>query len=110
MSDVKSAHPVPRRLQRDGDALVIEWSDGARHRLAWSLLRAKCPCAVCAAKNSAPTPPAAMLPVLRREEARPIEPTSVRLVGNYAYGIDFNDGHNSGIYSLEYLYRLGAGK
>mgnify|MGYP000434755382 CR=1 FL=1 len=28
-------------------------------------------------------------------------------VGNYAYQIAFSDGHDTGIYTLEYLYRLG---
>ena len=28
-------------------------------------------------------------------------------MGNYAYGIAFNDGHSSGIYSLDLLRKLG---
>jgi len=28
-------------------------------------------------------------------------------VGNYAYGIEFSDGHNTGIYSFETLRSLG---
>lgn len=28
-------------------------------------------------------------------------------IGNYAYGIAFTDGHDSGIYSLELLRHLG---
>jgi DUF971 family protein len=31
----------------------------------------------------------------------------MRPVGNYAYAIEFNDGHNSGIYSLDFLRELG---
>ena len=29
-------------------------------------------------------------------------------VGHYALRIDFDDGHNTGIYSWQYLYELGA--
>jgi DUF971 family protein len=28
-------------------------------------------------------------------------------VGNYAYSIDFSDGHDTGIYTLESLRQLG---
>ena len=29
-------------------------------------------------------------------------------VGNYAVRIGFDDGHDSGLFSWDYLYRLGA--
>jgi DUF971 family protein len=29
-------------------------------------------------------------------------------VGNYAYSIDFSDGHNTGLYTLEFLRELGS--
>jgi DUF971 family protein len=28
-------------------------------------------------------------------------------MGNYAYSVQFSDGHNTGIYSLEFLRQLG---
>lgn len=34
--------------------------------------------------------------------------TDVRPIGNYAIGLTFSDGHDSGIYSWDLLYRLGA--
>lgn len=34
--------------------------------------------------------------------------TDVRPVGNYAIGLTFSDGHDSGIYSWDLLYKLGA--
>ena len=33
---------------------------------------------------------------------------SIKAVGNYALQISFSDGHDSGIYSFEYLYKLGS--
>jgi DUF971 family protein len=47
------------------------------------------------------------LAVLSKAEAQPIAPLSMRPIGNYAYAIAFNDGHSSGIYSLESLRELG---
>jgi DUF971 family protein len=29
-------------------------------------------------------------------------------VGNYAYAIAFSDGHDTGIYTIEYLRELGS--
>ena len=34
--------------------------------------------------------------------------TKIESVGNYAIRIIFNDGHNTGIYSWDYLVRIGA--
>ena len=99
--------PTPVELKNEGESLRITWSDGAAHRLAWSLLRKACPCATCRAERDKPPEPAPLLPVLRPEEARPVGPRSMHPLGNYAYGIEFTDGHGSGIYSLEYLRELG---
>ena len=32
----------------------------------------------------------------------------IKTVGNYAIRIIFDDGHNTGIYSWEYIYKLGS--
>lgn len=96
--------PTPASLQSEGDALSIGWSDGVTHRLKWEVLRAACPCATCRAKASEPPE---LLPVLNPEETQPIRPTGMSPVGNYAYCLQFSDGHDTGIYTLEYLYALG---
>ena len=33
---------------------------------------------------------------------------SVEPVGNYAVKLEFDDGHNTGLYSWDYLYELGS--
>jgi DUF971 family protein len=48
-----------------------------------------------------------MLPVLSAAEARPLTVEHMRPVGNYAYNISFSDGHDSGIYGFDVLFRLG---
>ena len=106
----------PESLERDGPAgLVIGWSDGARRRYTAAALRAACPCATCREKKSADTTksPAggkttmALLPVLSLQEARPTAIEHMRPVGNYAYNIAFSDGHDSGIFTFDYLLGLG---
>ena len=99
---------VPRSLKGTPEALVIEWPDGITHRLSWRLLRDRCPCATCRTKTEKPPEAAGLLTVLSPREAQPLKVAGMRPVGNYAYAIEFNDGHNSGIFSWEYLYFLGS--
>jgi DUF971 family protein len=70
-------------------------------------LRDRCPCASCREKRSAQPDRAELLPVLRPEETRPLRIAAMRPVGNYAYSIQFSDGHDTGIYTLALLRELG---
>jgi DUF971 family protein len=99
--------PAPRSLKNDGEALVIEWTDGVVHRLPWRTLRKACPCATCRVERAKPPQPKPLFSVLTPAEAQPLAPVSMKPIGNYAYGIAFNDGHNTGIYALNLLRELG---
>lgn len=107
MSNESPQMPVPKSLKGTGEALLIEWHDGTSHRLTWRLLREKCPCATCRTERDELPKRTGLLPVLSPQEAQPLKVVSMRPVGNYAYAIAFNDGHNSGIYSLDFLRQLG---
>ena len=41
-------------------------------------------------------------------EARPLTIASMQPVGNYAYSIAFSDGHDTGIFTLEFLHEHGV--
>jgi DUF971 family protein len=99
-------HPTNLRLT-DAGHLRIAWSDGEVREYAVRELREACPCATCREKRSASPPPSSELPILSMAEARPLSITGMKPVGNYAYSIDFSDGHNTGIYTLESLRELG---
>jgi DUF971 family protein len=86
--------------------LRIEWSDGQVREYAVRELRGKCPCATCREQRNAP-PPATALPILSAAEAAPLRIAAMNPVGRYAYGIDFSDGHDTGIFTLESLRELG---
>lgn len=103
------ATAYPTQLERAaGGKLLIQWSDGARREYTVRELREACPCATCREKRDAPPQPAGLLPVLSAAEARPLELLGMKPVGNYAYAIEFSDGHDTGIYTFELLGRLGA--
>ena len=92
----------------DERQLQIAWSDGQVRRYAISELREKCPCATCREKRNAPPPSPTQLTVLSPQEAVPLAIAGMKPIGNYAYSIDFTDGHNTGLYTLEFLRELGA--
>jgi DUF971 family protein len=95
---------TPKSLKGDKEALNVHWSDGVVHRIPWRTLRDRCPCATCRQKRIEPAP---VFNILKPEEAGPVRATGMYPVGNYAYQIDFSDGHKTGIYSLELLRELG---
>lgn len=93
--------PRPVALRLDGLDLVIQWNNGVTTRYPPSLLRKNCPCAGCLELRAAQaTAPAKQDQAIALREVTP--------VGNYAYKIAFSDGHDTGIFTLEYLYQLGS--
>ena len=104
------SHPIPTAIRRrDDGSIAITWSDGAEGLATPRLLRDACPCASCREKRAEPAGAAAtnLLQVLAPEELVPLSITGMSPVGQYAYKIAFSDGHDSGIYTLEYLRELG---
>lgn len=100
-------HPTKLGLTNPNH-LVIEWSDGKTREYAVRDLRDQCPCATCRDKRNKSTPQmATLLPVLASEETLPITISTMEPIGNYAYGICFSDGHDTGIFSLEMLGGIG---
>jgi len=89
------------------DRLRITWSDGAIHDYPVRELRDRCPCATCREIRNAPPPATTLLPIITDAETRPLRITAMKPVGNYAYSIDFSDGHDTGIYTLETLREWG---
>jgi DUF971 family protein len=104
----ESIQPAKVRVDKSGGTgMSIEWRDG--HRSAWTFawLRAACPCATCheerEAEGRAPgvgkAKPASLLPMY---EAPP-RPVDVEPVGKYALRFRWNDGHETGLFSWDYL-------
>ena len=95
----------PVSINRDGDALKIAWADGATTLASFATLRSNCPCASCQHERSQPPDP---FKVLKPAEAAagPPWPVAMNPVGRYAYQIVWNDGHETGIYTLQALREL----
>src|SRR5579872_1255115 len=93
-------------LKADREALLARWSDGVCHKIPWRTLRDGCPCATCRKDRSEPKP-TSPFNILNPEEIGPVRATGMFPIGNYAYQIDFSDGHKTGIFSLELLREIG---
>tara|TARA_Y100001960_G_C14179738_1_gene589642 strand:- start:188 stop:514 length:327 start_codon:yes stop_codon:yes gene_type:complete len=100
----------PTELERlESGQLGITWSDGQRRVYGLDELRKQCPCATCrderkAAVDSSP----ALLPVMDLAAAQPLQLDAMVPIGNYAYGLTFSDGHDTGIFTFELLRQLGT--
>jgi DUF971 family protein len=89
-------------------SLVITWSDGVALDYPFIMLRNACPCATCREKKrSEEGKPKSLLQVLSPAETVPLAVTQMRPVGNYAYNINFSDGHSSGLFTIEMLREIG---
>lgn len=87
--------------RRDARTLSVLWEDAHRDDFDVRDLRLACHCALCVEEMSGRKR-------LDPETVRPdVSPRVISSIGNYAIGIDWNDGHNSGIYSFDHLRSLG---
>jgi ATP-binding protein involved in chromosome partitioning len=87
--------------RRDPRTLSVLWEDGHRADFDVRDLRLACHCALCVEEMSGRK-------LLDPKTVRPdVSPRGISSIGNYAIGIDWNDGHNSGIYSFDHLRSLG---
>ncbi len=102
-------YPTNLKTSEDNH-LQIDWSDGKTRRYSFRHLRDACPCATCREKRGSPAEtPSDLLPVLRPEDTQPLKINAMKPVGSYAYTIAFSDGHDTGIFSFEFLRSLGEG-
>ena len=90
--------PAPKRIGRSDPALLtIEWQDGVVSTIPASAIRKACPCAHCVDERTG-------RPILDPSTvADDLEQREVHLVGHYALGITFSDGHRTGIFSWTLL-------
>lgn len=95
--------PVDISPTEDGTRLRIAWQDGFVSEYAPVGLRRLCPCAGCVDEMSGER-------TLRADAVDPaVHPTAIHYVGRYALQFVWSDGHDTGIYTFEYLRQLAEG-
>lgn len=102
MAGLQAGAPTPQDITVHSASRVLEisFSDGASFRIPFELMRINSP----SAEVQGHGPGQEVLQTGKRE----VGITSLAPVGNYAVQPTFSDGHDSGIFSWDFLYFLGA--
>ena len=93
--------PESVRALQDEHRLDIGWPGGAVDRLPFRFLRGRCPCAACVDEMTGRR----IVDVADIPEQ--IKPVRLEYSGNYALKVAWNDGHDTGLYTWDYLATLG---
>ena len=101
MAGLKSGAPATTALTVHEASRVLEvaFSDGASFRIPFELMRVYSP----SAEVQGHGPGQEVLQTGKRD----VTLINLEPVGNYAVKPTFSDGHDSGIFSWDYLYELG---
>ena len=92
--------PTELNLHRQSKVLEISFDDGAKFALPCEYLRVFSP----SAEVQGHGPGQEVLQIGKED----VGIDQITPVGNYAVTLHFDDGHNTGIYSWDTLYSLGA--
>jgi DUF971 family protein len=93
-----SRPPQPVEVRRDAMArtVQIDWSDGHHSEYPFAYLRGWCPCAACQGHSGEK----------RYVHGGDDSLEKIAPVGRYAFTFTWADGHETGIYSYQYLRQL----
>ena len=102
MAGLQPDSPTPTALTVHSQSRILEiaFSDGAEFRIPFELMRVYSP----SAEVQGHGPGQEILQTGKRE----VTVIELEPIGNYAVKPVFSDGHESGIFSWDYLYKLGA--
>ncbi len=104
MAGLDKNTPIPTeiKLHQKSREMELSFADGSHFRLSYEFLRVFSP----SAEVRGHGPGQETLQTGKRN----VDITAMEPVGNYAVKPVFSDGHDSGIYSWDLLYSLGAHK
>ena len=102
MAGLNSNTPTPTSItvHQQSRALEVAFSDGSEFRIPFELMRVYSP----SAEVQGHGPGQEVLQTGKRD----VGLSALQPVGNYAVQPMFSDGHDTGIYSWDYLYYLGS--
>jgi DUF971 family protein len=102
MAGLQTGAPTPTDIVVHSQSRVLEvmFSDGASFRIPFELMRIYSP----SAEVQGHGPGQEVLQTGKRE----VDLVGLEPVGNYAVQPSFSDGHDTGLFSWDYLYFLGA--
>ena len=104
MAGLQTGAPTPTEItvHRQSRVLEVAFSDGAHFRIPFELMRIYSP----SAEVQGHGPGQEVLQTGKRE----VDLVGLEPIGNYAVQPTFSDGHDTGLFSWDYLYFLGSGQ
>lgn len=102
MAGLQAGAPTPTDITVHSQSRVLEvaFSDGSQFRIPFELMRVYSP----SAEVQGHGPGQEVLQTGKRQ----VDLAGLEPVGNYAVQPTFSDGHDTGIFSWDYLYFLGS--
>ena len=102
MAGLQAGSPTPTALTVHSQSRILEiaFSDGAQFKIPFELMRIYSP----SAEVQGHGPGQEILQTGKRE----VGVVALEPIGNYAVKPVFSDGHESGLFTWDYLYQLGA--
>jgi DUF971 family protein len=102
MAGLQTGAPTPTDITVHSQSRVLEvaFSDGARFRIPFELMRIYSP----SAEVQGHGPGQEVLQTGKRG----VDLVGLEPIGNYAVQPSFSDGHDTGLFSWDYLYFLGS--
>ena len=100
MVAIAAPWPTEIRLRKSERQIEIDYDDGQSFTMSAELLRVESPSAEVQGHGGSAKPP----PVAGKADVSIVD---VMPIGNYAVRLKFDDGHDSGLYSWDYLLTLG---
>ena len=97
--DKTTPTPTEIKLHQKSRVLEISFADGMNFKLPYEFLRVYSPSAEVRGHGQGQE----VLQIGKKD----VDITNIEPVGNYAVVLIYSDGHDSGIYSWDYFYRLG---
>ena len=97
--------PLEVRKSESG-GLQITWPDGLVQNLSAGDIRRQCPCATCREERGQATTARSSLQIIDSSIDEQTRLVQIRPVGGYAISLRWGDGHDTGIYSFEFLRKL----
>ena len=100
------AQPKSINVIENPKRLSLAWPDGHESLFTFPVLRKACPCAACKGERTPLDPQPLALPAFPNLPTGSVDIKELFPVGRYALGIRWKDGHDSGIYTWDYLRKM----
>ncbi len=101
MEPIKTSTPIPLKIQKHSEKeMLFVWDNHEQTKVSYFNLRFHCNCAECVDEWTRKKR------ITIESISKDVKPVHVEVVGRYAIQIQWTDGHKTGIYPFDFLYKL----